>query len=192
MVGLIILTVLFVYAAITLITVIKVEGTKKKVIALLIFILIPTADVIVGNIYFSYLCHTQSGQFIYKKVELEDEYFLKSGDIDKSKHGNNPVGYAIAKGGEINKEMLRERYDFPFNKKETLSKILHIYKRERIIIDKTNNNILSKSISFIYGGGWVVNIYPVGTPCYCEDNQKPGGEYIHSTLFDKTFLAKTQ
>lgn len=194
MVGLIVLVIIITYFSIALFFIYKVKGLKKKVFVSLIFILIPTADDIVGHVYFSYLCNTQAGQFVYKRVEVGDEYLLRPGEIDKSRRGESPDGFAIAKGGEINKEKLRERYDFPFSKKETFSKIFHIYKRERIISDKINNNILSKSTSFLYGGGWVVNIYPVGIPpCYCKETHMPTSKAnIHARLFDKTFIINSK
>lgn len=166
----------------------RVKGIAYKVAASLIFILIPTADVIASRIYFIHLCNNYSGQFIYKIVEVSKEYLLNSGEINKHRRGDGPGGYAIAKGGEINQEKLRERYDFPLSKKEDYPSIFRIAKRTRTIRDKQTGEILSESISFLYYGGWVVNIYPTSPPLYCDESQRPGGRYIHSSLFDRTFV----
>lgn len=189
MVGLIIVVVLLSYIGIASICLYLIKGIRKKLVALVIFLLIPTADVIVGRVYFSYLCGTQSGQFIHKTVEVGEEYLYLPGEMMRHKLDETGQRLAIAKGGEINQEKLRERYDFPFAKRESYSNIFHIYKRERIITDKTNNEILSKSVSFLYVGGWVFHIYPVGETVYCDNDQKPVSDrFIHSTIFDKTFL----
>ena len=191
MVGLTVVVVVVLYVSIALFAIVMVKGWEKKTIVLVIFILIPTADVIAGRIYFKYLCNTRSGQFIYTTVEIGEEYLYQPGEMMKHKLDEAGNQYAIAEGGETNREKLRERYDLPFSKKESYSRIFHIEKRERIIKDQIKTDILSKSISFLYGGGWVINLYPSSLPLYCEENQKPTSkENIHARLFDKTFMSQ--
>ena len=188
MVGLIIVVVFLSYIGIASLLLYLLKGVRKKLVALVIFLLIPTADVMVGRVYFAYLCNTQSGQFIYKTVAVGEEDLYKPGEINKYQRGDGPGGYAFAKGGEINQERLRERYDFPFGKTMPISSLFHIYKHTRTITDKASQETLGKSVSFLYGGGWVFNIYPLGEPGYCEENQMPSSKQnIHARLFDKTF-----
>lgn len=152
-----------------------------------VFVLIPTADVIVGKIYFRYLCNTQSGQFVYKTVEVGDEYFLKSGELDKSKFGKDPSGYAIAEGGEFNIENIRAKFDMPFSAITTSqSDLFHITKWTYFIKRKNNSELLSESISFLYKGGWVENIYNMGAGRRCPD----WGNGSLTSLMQATFRIK--
>ncbi|MDZ7735041.1 MAG: hypothetical protein U5P41_02030 [Gammaproteobacteria bacterium] len=164
----------------------KVKSRKVKTIVLLIAILVPTADVIAGRIYFGYLCNTKSGQYIYNPIELDSKYFLELGDIDKSKFGEHPTGYAIAKGGEFNKIKLQALYDLENDSYFLYSKLFHIYKRVRIIKDKKTKGILSKSVSFRYKGGWAENIYNMSPGTTCPDSTPS----IHAQLPQNTFVKK--
>lgn len=191
MVGLIALLIIALYIGTVWFLLRKASSSKVKIIVLLIAILIPAADVIAGRAYFSYLCNTQSGQFIYKTVDVGAEYLYKPGEEMKHELEESGQNYAAAKGGEIDREKLMERYEFPFSKKEPYSRIFHIWKRSRVIKDKISGENLSESVSFIYYGGWVVNIYPYGIPAYCKDSHKPSSRNnIHARLFDRTFIVK--
>ncbi len=53
MVGLIVLVVFVLYVSIAFFAIVMVKGNKNKLIALLVFILIPTADIVIGRIYFA-------------------------------------------------------------------------------------------------------------------------------------------
>lgn len=192
MVGLFILIGLAVYIGLAYFCVTKTKSKRGKIIVTLVFILVPTADVIVGRLYFAYLCHTQAGQFIYKTIEVGDDYIYKPGEMMKHKLDETGEKLAIAEGGEINRKELRKRYDFSLSKKEGYSKIFHIAKRQRVIEDKESEEVLSKSISFLYYGGWVENLYPYGNPRYCSKNHKPiSKQNIHARLFDETFLSES-
>lgn len=185
MVGLIALVVIGLYIVVAYFCIRKAKGRKGKAIVASIFILLPAADVIAGRIYFTYLCNTQSGQFIYKTVELEDDYFLKKGEIDKSRFGDHQSGYTVAKGGEINKIKLSELYDFK-DVYKVYSKTFHIFKREKIIKNKKSNEILSKFISFRYRGGWVENIYNMSSGIACPSNKSS----MHAQLIKNSFKEK--
>ncbi|MCH8079705.1 MAG: hypothetical protein IIA06_08005 [Proteobacteria bacterium] len=187
MVGLIVLVVCIIYISIALFSIYKVKGIKKKSIVLLVFILIPTADVIVGKIYFRYLCNTQSGQFVYKAVELEDEYYFEAGEVDVTKHGRYPNIYAIAKGGEVNIVKARVDFDMPFSAITTnQSDLFHITKWAYYIKQKDTGELLSESIAFLYKGGWVENIYNVGGGRRCPD----WGNGSLTSLMQATFTIK--
>lgn len=152
MVGLIALLVIALYIGTVWFLLREAGSSKVKVIVLLIAILIPTADVIAGRVYFSYLCNTKSGQFIYKTVEVGAEYLYKPGDEMKHELDESGQHYATAKGGEINREELKRRYGFPFSKKEPYSKVFNIWKRTRVIKDAISGEVLSEPISFNYYG----------------------------------------
>jgi len=183
-VGLTVVVVVVLYVSIALFAIVMVKGWKKKTIVLVIFILIPTADVIAGRIYFKYLCNTRSGQFMYKTVEVEEEYLYQPGELMKHKLDETGNQFAIAEGGEINREKLRQRYDFRFIKRDrNYSKYLPIEKLRSYIEDSEKKELLSEAISYTYNGGWVERLYQPST-IHCTDDRPS----IHATLFDRTLI----
>jgi len=190
MVGLTVLVVITLYFILALSTVIlvavKCKGWKWQIITLLVFILIPTADVIVGNIYFKYVCNQHSGVFVHKKVGIGDEYYLQPGEEDSSRWIFKLDFLTKENGQKVDRDKFRQDYDFIIGKAETYSKYLHIYRQELTIIDKNLNEVLSKYIKFSYGGGWVENIYKVtGSGRGC-----PSGILNSDLLGNKTLYSK--
>lgn len=163
MVGLIVLVVIITYISIALFLIYKVKGIKKKSIVLLIFVLIPTADVIVGNIYFKYACSQHSGTFVYKTVGIGDEYYLQPDEEDTSRWIFKLDFLTKGNGQKINREKFRNDYLFKRGRgtPENYFETLHVYKYKRSIVKKDTNEVLSEIIKFGYGGGWVENIYKV-------------------------------
>lgn len=189
MVGLIVLVVIITYFSIALFCIYKVKSVKNKFIVSLVFILIPTADVIVGNIYFRYLCHTQSGQFIYKTIKVSDEYYLKLGEEDTSAWIFKLDFLTKDNGQKINRDKFSHRYLFEFlRSRSSYSKFFHIFKRKDEIIDRASEKILSETIHFGYGGGWVENIYKMtGSGRVCPKD-RPG----LLNLAEKTFYIENE
>lgn len=190
MTGLVSFIVVLSYLIIALTVITKTQGGRRKLIALAIVLLIPTADSIVGHLYFRYLCLVYSGQFIYQTVELSDEYILKPGDIDEYRRGDGPRGRAIADGGEINRMKLRERYDISSVKRNDYSWLFNIYRTRSAVRDKTSGQVLSEVVTFNHRLGWVFNLYPHGPTVYCCDDQKPTAKISFHNIIDRTFLTK--
>jgi len=192
MVGLIVLVVIALYFILALsaviIVAVKVKGWKWPIFTLLVFILIPTADVIVGNIYFKSVCNKHSGTFVYKRVGIGDEYYLQPDEEDISRWITKLDFLTKDNGQKINREKFSQRYLFEFNMPETYSKKLNISKRVKPIIDRNTNETLSEIIKFSYGGGWVENIYKVtGSGRSC-----PKGKPSLLMLAQKTFYIETE
>jgi len=165
---------------------------KGKTFVILLFVLIPVADVIVGRIYFHQLCTKQAGQEIYRVVELGDEYYLKPGEADTSTWAVNMAPFTRSDGAKINKEKFRLDFDVPFSTVDrNYVKGLYISKYERVIKDKRSNEVLSQSVSLGHNGGWVKNnsgLHPRGGVCCPKDRCRPTSkENLHSTLLSKTF-----
>lgn len=95
MIGLIILGVIALYwwLARTVINKVytKTQSLTKKRIAIAIFILIPTWDVILGFPIYAYLCMTQSGTKIYKTVDNVEGFYV--GEQDNSSLIEPYTGY---------------------------------------------------------------------------------------------------
>jgi hypothetical protein len=156
------------------------------IVLVLFFVLIPTADNIVGNIYFKSVCNKYSGIIVYKKVSLGDEYYLKSNESDTSKWIFN-LNFLTKDGGQkIDREKFRKEYAFKIGMQKKYSKLFTLYKKVDEIEDKKNGEILSKKVSFSYGGGWVENIYKIGgTSKKCPEEKQ---DII--ALAEKTFYKK--
>ncbi len=142
----------------------------------------------IGRINLSHLCKTQAGQFIYKQVPLGEEYFLKAGERDLRYFENSKFAYA--KGGELNLERVKQDYEINRNCDKEYSRLGYINKRETTITTIQNNEIISRAVSFQYGGGWLTDSLSGGRAIIktCPGNGKPGGSrYIHVTIFDNSF-----
>lgn len=89
MIGLTILVVIALYwwLASTIVgkVYVKTQSITKKRIAIAIFILIPTWDVILGFPIYAYLCMTQSGTKIYKTVDNVEGFYVGEQD------GSSPI-----------------------------------------------------------------------------------------------------
>lgn len=195
--GLVLLGVFLGYVIITLVILIVVvkfvpSGKWKwisGILVLLISILIPTWDIPIGRINFNRLCETQAGQFIYKKVPLGEEYFLELGERN-TRYSNPRAENYYAKGGELNLEKVRQNYSIDTSNVRNYSRWGNIFKRITTITSKSDNTILSRAISFHYGGGWLVHSIAGGTSKVCPDSAKLSRDRsgtIHSNLPEMTF-----
>lgn len=131
--------------------IVKVQKSKRrKIIAAVIMILIPTWDIIIGRAVFYTLCVTQGGIHVYQTVELGAEYFDKDGVplfYDRNKFVKN-MGVAGRYKG--------------VSEWEGLNSLLHLRVHSEKIKDKKNNNILGEIKYFVYNGGWIFNSLKVG------------------------------
>jgi hypothetical protein len=81
----------------------KTQSLTKKRIAIAIFILIPTWDVILGFPIYAYLCMTQSGTKIYKTVDNVEGFYV--GKLDSNhpyppRQGYRYMDYKDEKSGK--------------------------------------------------------------------------------------------
>src|SRR5207247_9250009 len=122
MIALSLLLVLVVYIYLARATVKAVgklyPGWLAKALTIAVFVLIPTWDVIPGQLYFNHLCKTEAGQKIFKTVEVSPQYILKPSERDRSKSN---VPHAV--GGENTWAKLRERYTFGEERHEQAWKV---------------------------------------------------------------------
>ena len=187
---LVLLLIPIVYIGIAAVFYFIAKTWKGKTLVVLVFVLIPVGDVIVGRTYFHYLCTKYAGQEIYKAVELEDEYLLKPGEIDRSRLNEKGDDYAIAKGGEINKTTLKQRYDISLAKFDRdFSNVFHITQVYSFIKDRKTKEMHSTATTFLHYGGWIVNNTGLHvSPSHCRNAKRT----VHSELLEKTFSSKAE
>ena len=154
----------------------------------LVMVLIPTWDILPGRLYFSYLCNTEAGMFIYQTVELPEEYFLKAGDRNARYQSNSKKYYA--EGGELNLEQIKENYSIDTEFDKEFSNWGHLFKRETTISEM--EDVLGRATSFYYRGGWVtapLHDNRAGSHA-CPEGAVPKDSQpsIHSNLADAIFI----
>ncbi len=106
-------------------------------------------DVILGRAYFSYVCHKDGGIHIYETVELGPEhwnedgspkFYTERGDFDESYFGG------------------RYKYESTLTDKSFIPK-LSVSRHLSQIIDEGTGFILGEIVTYLYGGGWVINTW---------------------------------
>ena len=161
----------------------KTGSTKAKYVAIAVFVLIPTWDIVPGWLYFEYLCQTEGRQKIYKTVELPPEYFLKAGEPDRSRRGAHG-DVAIASGGELNRDKVLDRYSNENNLDRDFSTLFHIAKSQSSIHERETGKLLGTATSFWYYGGWLLDeSNDHGSLTICPTD----GHFIHGNLWHKVF-----
>ena len=114
---------------------------------LLMFSLIPSADVIVGRFQFSRLCDTGASVKIFRTVTLDEKYFTRDG-FPKTELTTQRTGYEIA-----------DRYVMEFSEEQVLA-WPRIVKHRTEIRDKEKREVLGERVDFFYWGGWLVHQMP--------------------------------
>lgn len=129
--------------------------TAKKVLQIMcavVFVLVPTWDIIPSQLYFKHLCEQEAGVKVFRIVEIDKSYFKQDGKPDDRK--------------------LQERFA-QFSKHDPrFSAWAHITKIEGGIQDKQTNELLGTVKDFVYYGGWLGSridpMSPVTCPAYRE------------------------
>ena len=141
------------------------ESKRAKLIALVVALLIPTVDAILGRIYLQHLCDTEGGLqvnrvvegvegFMYKKFTDGDGYWVK-------KHGYKFTEYAPVNGKVVrysnqNGQIVREagvdsisKYQF---RSSFVSGVIGRIEDNTETID--GGEVLASYKSFVFQGGW--------------------------------------
>ncbi|BAJ01878.1 hypothetical protein [Shewanella violacea] len=113
-------------------------------------------DSVLSNLLFDKYCNEEgrTGQFIYERVGLGDEYFIP---IPKDRRELVRVdnGFFID-DRKLLIDKQRFMQDFKINwVKKTLSQIGPIYIQEKIIVRKSDDTVLSKSVNIHNQKGWL-------------------------------------
>lgn len=145
--GLLIPLGIFVVGAITTWLVVRRMQTRRAkwragVITALFFFLIPTWDVILGRAYFHYLCATEGGVRVYKRVELPEEYR----DVQLP-----DAEWLYEKLSVANRYPIERKYEDDIAGPAVINR-LYI-----AIHDSATRETLGTLISYAYLGGWLVN-----------------------------------
>lgn len=135
------------------------RSKAAKYVAIGVFVLIPTWDIVPGYLYFSYLCEKEAGAKVLKTVEVEEEYFLPDGRPDESK--------------------LSDRFAQSHRFYREFSTLFHIMRFESTIKDKQSSEVLGSATSLSHFGGWLVAyLFPLGNATTCP-------ERVHTAIWSE-------
>ncbi|MEW6248540.1 MAG: hypothetical protein AB1555_17800 [Nitrospirota bacterium] len=133
--------------------VLAVTAIRKRnlqALAIAIFVLIPTWDIVPGRLYFQHLCKTEGGVKVHKTVEVDKTYFLANGQPDQAK--------------------LQEIFERQIKNDRSFSRIFHITKAQLSIVDRQTGDRLGTATDFWYYGGWLnATLFPQGSSRTCPE-----------------------
>ena len=184
--GLAVLFLLSIYIVIIVVLVIKVKGLPYKAVALLVMLLIPTADAIYGRYKLKQMCAAEAGLKVYRVAHGVEGFMGYADEGMLIKHGyqfveekNSPNYYRLSKQ---NGQIIREDYVTPRSKyrlKQT-SDDEGVYRRSQYLIeDITIGEILATDTRLTFKGGWVERFLAqfsdagIGNVAWCSDNPYP-------------------
>lgn len=119
-----------------------------QALCLAFFVLVPTWDIIPGQLYFQHLCDVEAGVKVFRMVEVDQSYFRPDGRPDDKK--------------------LAERYVQTSKFDRKFSTIFNIARTETTVFDNQTNEVLAVGSNFSNRGGWLTQfVLPdaSGTSC---------------------------
>lgn len=165
--GLLILFLAGLYFWVAYLIVRRVPKVWGKALAVVVAVLIPTADAVYGRIKLKHLCETQGGMKIFKTVEgVEgvrsflgaDEYLLKEGRyrfVEGAEGSSGMVRSSVSSDGTVTKEknvlaksLFSLEYE-PANSTGWFRKSAHLVK------ELASGEILGSDTNIVFMGGWV-------------------------------------
>ena len=188
MIALTVLAALIAYVVFALFYVSKKKGWKSKAIWLLVFALIPTWDSLIGKVYFSYLCSSQSGIFVYEKVKLGDDFYISPELNSKKVYGINLDFLTKENGLEVNKDKFFERYIKSKVGTDIENKGFGVSRFKTDFVDAKTSRILGEAISFSrQEGGWIFRNLGLKTSTENCDFDKNGNLIGNINLVKRIF-----
>lgn len=137
-------------------------------IALAVFVLLPTWDIIPGRLYFQHLCQTKAGISVFRTVYVDQAFFRTDGMPDESKLARNYVQTSS--------------FDRNFSKR------FNIAKTEGVIQDIGTGERLGASTDFFYHGGWLMAAVTPGVAgTSCQIDSRVG---VHTAIWKKVIRPK--
>ncbi|MGA8148236.1 MAG: hypothetical protein WB870_11770 [Gallionellaceae bacterium] len=148
MIALSLLVIAGIYVVIGGLIIKRISRRWLKGLMVVIWILIPTGDEIVGRVYFNHLCSTEGGVKVYQSVELPAEYWDDKG-----------VGKFFKVNGDLDHSFFRGRFE-ELSFTNPYSSALGIDETRQKVVDKSNQVVLGEVVSFMFWGGWFSRNFP--------------------------------
>lgn len=184
-IGIVVIGLIIVWLVVSRLTE-KKSKRRGWLIGIIVIILIPTWDVILGRAYYHSLCATQSGAKVYKKVELPAEYWDEDGHstfLDDFIAGNKDRVTL-----EIDEEF-HKNYEFKSKMIKLHPHFFYIKKKQRSVIEYVSEETLGIYTTYFYSGGWLANftsgILSVGG-AYCPKEHGIYGHFLREIFVPST------
>lgn len=174
MIGLSILLAVVIYVWLARFVTKRIANQAAKYIAIALFTLIPTWDIIPGKLYFNHLCESEAGVKIFETMELPAEYWDQQG---KPRFFNEH--------GYLDNKFLADHLDGGGGRIEHYSSAFAIDKVTSPIKEKVSQKVLAEITTFGFWGGWVSrNFIPHNTAASCVFMDAPNfSRSFYSQLF---------
>jgi hypothetical protein len=173
----------------------------KQIFRIIIFIIVGSfvgcyGDKLLSDYVFEQYCNEEgrTGQFIYERVSLDDEYFIPIPNDPRK------VNFHFIVDDNFMMDKARLEKDYVFSKYSEvipLSSIGPISSIETSVTRKSDNKVLGKSISLSNRQGWLAQQSILGQSysdiCPRGYNKSIGvseGGLLHATLFENIFYRK--
>lgn len=182
MIALMILSAAAVYLIIGSFIVKRISNKWGKGIAIVILILIPTGDAIVGHLYLNYLCSTEAGVKVYQTVELPAEYWDEKG---------RPNFFNTY--GNLERDFWVSKLDEPAGDVKRYSTFFAIDKDTSLVKEKSSQKMLAEIITFRYWGGWLARNFDLihNTANSCEFISAPDfSRNFYGSIFKSATLTR--
>jgi hypothetical protein len=131
---------------------VRTQNTPRRkgiaaAVATTIVVLIPTWDIILGRAQFNYLCATNSGIRVHKRVQLGPEYR----DI-----------HFPSVSVEYRRLPFAKEYPYRFASNPDVFGPAVIEMTRYVITEAKTGEVIGSSTDYVYRGGWFENIFGIG------------------------------
>jgi hypothetical protein len=151
-------------------------------------------DMAVSNLLFKKYCNEdgRTGQFIYERVALGEEYFITIPKDERELIRVDNGFFIDDRKLLIDKHRLLQSFNINTMEKTMLSPIGPIYTYETTIVRKSNGKVLSKAVSLLNKKGWWSRQSVLGMTVgdSCPQYKSKSGDVLksdHSDVFRNTF-----
>ncbi len=135
-----------------------------RVCVALVFMLIPTWDSILGQLYLNHLCSSKAGVKVYQTVKLPAEYW--DGEMRPR---------FIAANGFVDMKLLPARYKWQNFEESYIDSVIKIEKWRWQLINTETKNVLGERITYMRHFGWLNRFSPapnIGEGCELSRSQE--------------------
>lgn len=163
--------------------IIKSTNTKRtKWLAVVIMVLIPTADEVVGRIYLQHLCATEGGLKVYR-VAQGVEGFMSDGSEDVlavEKYGykfseSRPLNGRVSRYSKVNEQIVKETDVLPksnYRVRYQTTGQKDVYMRQALVVETfPGGEVLATDTQIGFSGGWAdrfVAKFGSGSRVWCK------------------------
>ena len=168
--GLAVLFLLSIYIVITVVLVIKVKGLPYKAVALLVMLLIPTADAVYGRYKLKQMCAAEAGLKVYKVAHNVMGFMGYADEVMITKYGylfvesertqGNYYRISLNNGYIVTEEKVTPKSTYRFRQVRNFEmpnydKSQSYSRSQDVIEDVASGELLATYTHLAFTGGWV-------------------------------------